>query len=104
MTTYTFTTLTPPGGSPAVIPQSINDKGQVVGSYYPGTNGNNERGFLYSNGAWTTLSDPSAALIDPSADSGITYTVAMSINDKGQVVGSYYNGTTEEGFLYSKGT
>ena len=38
-------------------PGSINDRGQVIGYY---DNGTTELGFLYSNGTWTTLSDPSA--------------------------------------------
>ena len=54
-----------------------------------------ELGFLYSNGTWTTLSDPSAA------PGGLT--VPASINDRGQVTGFYFNGTTDVGFLYSNG-
>ncbi len=50
-----------------------------------------DEGFLYSNGTWTTLSDPSAG---PNRS-----TIPVSINDRGQVTGSYYNGTTEVGFI-----
>ena len=53
-------------------------------------------GFLYSNGTWTTLNDPSAA-------DGITY--AMGINDAGQIVGYYLDSSgVPHGFLYSNGT
>jgi flagellar hook protein FlgE len=85
MTTYTYTTLNNPlpgsGGSSA--PGSINDKGQVTGSY---ANGTNVLGFLYSDGAWTTLSDPAAG-----ADG---FTIPTSINDRGQVTGRYSNERT----------
>jgi hypothetical protein len=55
-------------------------------------------GFLYSNGTYTTLSDP-LAIVSPS---GLT-TVPQSINDRGQVAGHYFNGTTDVGFVYSNG-
>ena len=94
MTTYTYTNLIDPSAAPggSTSPLSINDRGQVVGNYY---NGTATEGFLYSDGTWTTLSDPSAA-------SGGT--IPASINDRGQITGSYFNGTTNVGFLYSNGT
>ena len=59
MTTYSYTTLSDPSTASGgyTIPVSINDGGQVTGSYF---NGNAQVGFLYSNGTWTTLSDPLA--------------------------------------------
>ena len=48
-------------------------------------------GFLYSNGSWTNLSDPSAGAKE--------FTLPVSINDRGQVTGDYYNGTTSVGFI-----
>ena len=64
MTTYTYTTLSDPsaallGGTEAL---SINDRGQVTGYYF---NGITFVGFLYSDGTWTNLSDPSAAPGEP---------------------------------------
>ncbi len=51
-------------------------------------------GFLYSNGTYTDIIDPSAK----------GSTVAVSINSSGEVVGYYYNGTNYVGFLYNNGT
>ena len=85
MTTYTYTTLNAtPWGQP--ILEGINDLGQVVG--YLGTDG-----YLYSDGAWTSLFDPSGVL-----------TEAEGINDLGQVVGGYADGNNVgHGFLFSNG-
>jgi probable HAF family extracellular repeat protein len=79
---------------------SINDSGQVVGSYQP--KGENtaayNQGFVYSNGTYTTLTFPGAINTEP-----------LSINAKGQVVGYYEVGDSngsiiaEHGFLYSNG-
>ena len=71
----------------------INASGQIVGSYIDSSE--NANGFLYSNGTWTTLDDPSA----------INGTFANGINASGQIVGSYTDGSgNENGFLYSNGT
>ena len=71
----------------------INASGQIVGSYIDSSE--NANGFLYSNGTWTTLDDPSA----------IDGTFANGINASGQIVGSYTDGSgNENGFLYSNGT
>ncbi|MBV8830282.1 MAG: hypothetical protein JO357_00745 [Hyphomicrobiales bacterium] len=93
MRTYTYTTLSDPSAAPggSTYPASINDRGQVTGYY---TNGTTDVGFLYSNGTWTTLSDPSA---------GTRETIPRSINDGGQVTGDYFSGTAYLGFLYSNG-
>jgi hypothetical protein len=79
MTTYSYTTLSDPSAAPGgfTSPVSINDSGQVTGSYF---NGNAQVGFFYSNGTWTTLNDPSAGA------NGFTFPV--SINDRGQIIGS----------------
>ena len=92
MTTYTYTTLSDPSAAPGgyTVPVSINDSGQLVGNYFDGTA---EAGFLYSNGTWTTLHDPSAA----SPPGGIG-TVPAAINESGQITG--FDGA---GFLYSNG-
>jgi probable HAF family extracellular repeat protein len=93
----TYTTLDDPlaGASASgqgTLTQGINDAGQIVG-YYLDSNGN-RHGFLYSGGAYTTLSDPLATNV----------TIASGINDLGQVVGYYGDNTAFHGFLYSNGT
>ncbi len=70
-------------GNAYTVPTSINDRGQVIGYYF---NGTTEAGFLYSNGTYTTLSDPSAGCLTGPL-------TPVSINDKGQVIGYYNNGT-----------
>src|SRR5262249_13894425 len=87
-----YTTINDPAaGAGATLAAGFNDLGQVVGyAYYGGAS----HGFLYSNGTYTTLDDPSAT--------GGTY--ASAINDSGQIVGSYSDATGGHGFLYSNGT
>jgi uncharacterized membrane protein len=58
----------------------VNNLGQIVGVYGDGIT---NHGFLLSNGVFTTLDYP-----------GATDTVALGINDKGQIVGTY------DGFSY----
>lgn len=65
----------------------INDLHQVVG--VSATN----RGFVYSNGVRTDLGD-----LGYGGD-----VVAYGINDAGQVVGSAFNGTVMNAFLYANG-
>lgn len=74
-TSYTFTTLDPPGGG-STYARAINAAGQVVGLYSDGTGAH---GFLYSGGTYTTLDAP-----------GSVFTDALAINAAGQVVGNYY--------------
>jgi uncharacterized membrane protein len=63
---------------------SINNLGQIVGSYSaPSINGAVPNGFLYSNGGYTTIDDPL----------GTSGTVATGINDLGQIVGYYFDGS-----------
>jgi probable HAF family extracellular repeat protein len=92
---YTFTTLDDPLGV-STVDSGINDSSQIVGSYGDSNGGG---GFLYSNGIWTTLDDPSAS----------GGTVPIGINASGQIVGDYIDyigssGTQQHGFLYSNGT
>jgi probable HAF family extracellular repeat protein len=96
MTIYAYTTLIDPGqGSNGETDSvSINDSGQVTGSYW---NGATYISFIYGNGTFTDFVDPSAV-----QDGG--YTRAVSINDSGQVTGYYYNGQSYEGFIYNNGT
>jgi probable HAF family extracellular repeat protein len=63
--------------------------GQIVGAYYDASL--MQHGFLYANGTYTTLDNPSANF----------GTVAQAINGFGQVVGYYRNITGIHGFVYN---
>ena len=85
-----FTTLDVPGAD-YTEPLSINNSGQVTGSYIDSSGGH---GFVYSNGTFTTFDPP-----------GATDTKARSINDSGQVAGFFDDAEYEyRGFMYSNGT
>ena len=69
----------------------INDAGQIVGMTYSGGLPN---AFLYSNGVFTSLSDPL----------GTNGTAAVAINNNGQIVGYYLDSSNvQHGFVYSDG-
>ena len=103
-----YTSLTDPSaqGSPPVVTKAfgINDNGQIVG-YYVSLNpliaqGNNEFGFLYSGGNYTTLPWPSN---NPPGSASVAE--ATGINKAGQIVGWYRPvGGIEHGYLYSGGS
>ncbi|MGB7076596.1 MAG: hypothetical protein WBD53_05355 [Xanthobacteraceae bacterium] len=94
------------------IPFAINDSGEVVGMYYVGTLPSDTlnmpsqatdyvfesgpwQGFLYNNGVYTTLNDPS---------SGAVSTEAFAINNSGEVVGIYTDANgANHGFVYENG-
>jgi ELWxxDGT repeat protein/probable HAF family extracellular repeat protein len=91
MTTYTYQTIDPPGSTNTVA-DSINDNGQIVGSYSVG--GQTSSGFLDNNGTYTTIDPP-----------GSVGAGATDINSLGQIVGTYQiAGGPTLGFLYSHGT
>ena len=97
---YTYTTLNDPSGTNGTFPFDINDVGQIVGVFQDSSSV--QHGFLYSNGTYTTLNDPSAGT--PNGVGGLG-TYANSINDSGQIVGLYADGTgVVHGFIYSGGT
>jgi probable HAF family extracellular repeat protein len=75
----------------------INNGGDIVGTYSPsvGNNGN-DRGFLYKNGTYNTLTHPL----------GTFGTSLRGINNRGQIVGVYEDASGPGGqhaFLYSNG-
>jgi probable HAF family extracellular repeat protein len=75
---YQFLNLTVPG-SITTSSVAINDQGQVVGCYQ--TTGDGPfLGYVYSNGAYITVANPSAP--------GNVYS-ATGINDAGQIVGDF---------------
>jgi probable HAF family extracellular repeat protein len=84
----------------------INLSGQIVGYYQDGTlnGGLVNHGFLYTGGTYIRLDDPFAN--NPSVSSGTANgTVATGMNDKGQIVGYYYDSNERgHGFLYSHGS
>jgi hypothetical protein len=91
----TWTTLNDPSAVPGTTdPNSINNRGQISGVYF---NGTAEVGFVYDHGTWTTLNVPSA--VPDFSDPGVPETTPVSINDRGQVTGYYFNGTTKVGFI-----
>ena len=94
MPVYTYTTLDDPSANNNTQAFGINASGQIVGEYIDASN--HTHGFLYSNGTYTTLDDPSA-----SATGG---TVALGINDLGQIVGNYGDASGGHGFLYNNGS
>ena len=91
------------------VAQGINNKDQIVGFYLSATIGAPiYHGFLYSGGQYITLDDPSSNLNKVgSSGSAVsnTGTVAMGINNKGNIVGYYYfdNSDRAKGFIFSNG-
>ena len=55
-------------------PIGINDKGQIVGVY---TDSSGPHGFIYDNGTYTTIDDPSGG-----------GTALLGINNAGEIVGT----------------
>jgi PEP-CTERM motif len=94
-----YTILDPPGSTGSGAPLGINQSGEVVGSYIvsgvpaPPCCSSALAGFLYSNGAYTTLDVPG---------SSETYD-ASGINDSGQIIGYFAIGFANYGYLYSNG-
>src|SRR5262249_49744538 len=82
-------------GSGGTLASGINNLGQIVG-YYAGSD-QKYHGFVYNNGAYSSLDDPATS----------NGTVAAGINDSGQIAGNInINDPShpEQGFLYSGGT
>jgi probable HAF family extracellular repeat protein len=96
---YTYTTIDFPGAIESGA-AGINGLGQIVGGYLAADG--SRHGFLYSAGAFTTMDDPN----NP------TSSEATSINNSGQIVGSFTLDAPEGGhefegahaFLFSGGT
>jgi hypothetical protein len=79
------------------FPQSINSAGEVAG-YYVDSETGSVRGFIYDNGNYTTLNDPSAG---QGAHQG---TFAETITDSGIVIGYYVDRNNQShGFIYNNG-
>ena len=104
-----YTAINDPSATVSTLAQGINNKDQIVGFYESETIGApTYHGFLYSGGQYITLDDPSSNLnkIGSSGSAASTSgTVAMGINDKGNIVGYYYfdNSDRAKGFILSNG-
>jgi probable HAF family extracellular repeat protein len=104
------------------IALAINDRGQILGSYYDGTV---EQGYVYDSHGLTSLpvSDQSGLGIDdrghivgcaylyvdgqftPLGYPGARFSCAQGINNRGQIVGWYYEyDAATHGFVYERGT
>jgi uncharacterized membrane protein len=74
------------------FPNGIKDFGQIVGSYLlPHPNNNKARAFVYSGGRFADIDVPEA--------SG---EAAYGINNVGQIVRTFSDGTRTYGFLYTE--
>jgi hypothetical protein len=83
--TYITSGYSSSGGGP-----SINDAGQVIGTY---NDASGSHPFLYDGHTYTTLAVP-----------GATGTTATKINNAGQVLGTYYDSTGSYSFVYANGS
>ena len=76
----------------------INSAGEIVGSMaFPGVGGTSA--FLYSQGTFRVINNPNS-----SSPGGDPVTVALGINDSGQIVGIFTDLGGYRAFLYDKGT
>ncbi len=74
----------------------LNNKGLAVGFYVDANGLTNGLVYNVLNGSWSTVNDPNAS---PNAAFGITGTTINGINDLGQLVGFYSDGTHVNGLL-----
>ena len=90
-----FTSLDDPSGTNTML-LGLNNNGQIVGSF-TGANGVTD-GLVYSlqTNSWQTVNDPNSSAT-PAFD--VTGTTINGINDLGQLVGFYSDGTNIDGFL-----
>lgn len=73
-------------------PDSINDRGVIVGSYFDKKN--HFFGFVYKNKKFSTIIHPE----------GVKGTRATGINNRGLIVGHYFDRASKgHGFIYTKG-
>lgn len=88
---FNLTSFADPLHPKSTLARAINDEGQIVGDYESFTAAFTT-GFLYQNGAFTTINFPEA-----------TYTVATGINNAGEIVGYYADGFSRvHGFVYDR--
>ena len=94
----TYTTINDALGVNGTVATGINDLGQIVGVYLDAAF--NAHGFLYSNGTYYTIDDPLA--VGGTKFPTVAGSAAVSIDDAGQIVGSYTDSSgTAHGFITS---
>lgn len=76
----------------------LNNNGEVVGSYVDATGTTDGLTYNYLTNTWSTVNDP---LASPNAAFLVTGTTINGVNDLGQLVGFYSDGTNVDGFLAS---
>jgi hypothetical protein len=86
----------PSGGGSNTSFLGLNNNGEVVGSYVDATGLTNGFTYNYLANTWATVDDPNASAI-PAFD--VTGTTINGVNDLGQLVGFYSDGTNVNGFL-----
>jgi len=91
-----FTSYSDPNGTDTMF-FGLNNEGQVVGSYVDASGETQGLLFNYSSNSWQTISDPLASAITNGF--GVNGTTVNGINDAGQLVGFYGDGTNVNGFL-----
>lgn len=74
----------------------INNNGEVVGSYVDQSGITNGFTFNSLTNTWTTVDDPNGSSV---AAFGVTGTTINGVNDQGQLVGFYSDGSNVDGFL-----
>jgi len=88
---YNFVGIDVPD-SQSTVARGINDRGQIVGQFFP--TGGGTGGFLFSHGTYVN--------IDPQGTHGVGS--ANGINARGQIVGVAQQAGVSEGFLDTNGT
>lgn len=73
-------------------PVSINDHGDIAGTYLDGANNSHQSGFFFSGGIFQKIDLP-----------GSNFTAVSAINNSDQMVGTYRIGDDIQGFLYQEG-
>jgi hypothetical protein len=94
--TGSFTSFDDPNAVGNTTFFGINDDGLIVGSFLDMNGVTNGLVFNSLSTTWQTVNDP---LSSPNPAFGVTGTTINGINDSGQLVGFYSDGTNVNGFL-----
>jgi PEP-CTERM motif len=91
----TFSDFLVPGSTSTVF-FGLNNKGLAVGDYVDASGLTNGLVYNVLNGSWQTVNNPNAS---PTTAFGVNGTTINGINDLGQLVGFYSDGTHVNGML-----